>query len=241
MSAPRTDKGGWLKLPEHAGDVAVKPAAYLPIYEELLGFLRTQSFALLELGVWNGHSLAMWRDAFPHATVIGIDLRPPEIDLGPRVHIFEGDQADASLLGRLRAEHAPDGFDVIIDDASHLGVTTARSLQVLYIDHLRPGGLYMLEDWGTGYLVDWSDGGDLTEPIDVATLDSSLEGASGNGHCSFPSHDLGMVGVVKRLVDHSAANSIAFLNPSRLQSALPIEKMIIQDGIVTLLKPLLVK
>jgi hypothetical protein len=29
----------------------------------------------------------MWRDAFPLATIVGVDLAPPDIDLGPRVHI----------------------------------------------------------------------------------------------------------------------------------------------------------
>ena len=121
--------------------------------------LRDRSFALLELGVWKGDSLAMWRDCFPGATIVGVDMLPPDLELGPRVTIVQGDQTDGELLARLRDEHAPDGFEVIIDDASHLGELSAESLAVLYTRHLRPGGLYFIEDWGTGYLTDWVDGG----------------------------------------------------------------------------------
>lgn len=114
----------WLRLPENRPTgIAVKPTPYLPIYEQLLAPLRRRKFALLELGVWGGHSLEMWRDAFPRATVIGVDLTPPDLDLGPRVHIMRGDQADAELMQRLRNEYAPSGFDIIIDDASHMGIT----------------------------------------------------------------------------------------------------------------------
>ena len=132
---------GWLRLPEgRSSDISVKPAAYLPVYEELLGPLLRESFTLLELGVWRGDSLKMWRDAFPLAAIVGLDLDPPELDLGPRVHVIAGDQSDVGLLGLVRAEYAPGGFDVIIDDASHLGSLSARSLKALYRQHLKPGG-----------------------------------------------------------------------------------------------------
>jgi hypothetical protein len=72
----RSRKHGWLELPAHDTDSRVKPAAYLPIYEDLLGFLRSRRFVLLELGVWKGHSLMMWRDAFPGATIVGVDCGP---------------------------------------------------------------------------------------------------------------------------------------------------------------------
>lgn len=72
---------GWLSLPDSKkDDPVVKPAAYLPIYEQLLFPLREQPFTLLELGVWSGASLEMWRDSFPRATIVGIDLGPPELE-----------------------------------------------------------------------------------------------------------------------------------------------------------------
>lgn len=228
---------GWLRLPaDRQVDQAVKPPPYLPIYETLLAPFRRQSFVLLELGVWNGHSLEMWRDAFPRATIVGVDLQPPDMDLGPRVHIIEGDQTDAALMQRLRDAHAHAGFDVIIDDASHLGVTTARSLQALYREHLRPGGLYCIEDWGTGYLLNWPDGGPMTTTLDARNLDGASAPAT-SGALSMPSHDLGVVGVIKRLLDHTAGGTVRFAQPDAAGEVLDIESMCVWDGIVALRKP----
>ncbi|HEX4187119.1 MAG TPA: class I SAM-dependent methyltransferase [Solirubrobacteraceae bacterium] len=236
----RAHRGGWLQLPAgSATDAAVKPAPYLPIYEQLLRHLRKRAFTLLELGVWGGHSLQMWRDAFPRATIVGVDLAPPELTLGPRVHVIQGDQADAALMQRVRDELAPGGFDVIVDDASHIGITTARSLQVLYERHLRPGGIYVIEDWGTGYLPDWQDGGRMASSLDADQLDrgSAALQLESPEPISMPSHDLGAVGVVKRLIDHVARGTVRYGQPEAVDVPLAIDSMTIWDGIVVLRKP----
>jgi hypothetical protein len=231
---------GWLRLPETgAADPVVKPAPYLPIYERLLAPLRRQAFTLLELGVWGGDSLQMWRDAFPRATIVGVDLAPPDLQLGPRVHVVRGDQADVELMRRLRTEHAPAGFDVIVDDASHLGVTTARSLQTLYAEHLRSGGMYCIEDWGTGYLPGWHDGGRLASPLDLGDLDGSTTAMSFEvaTPIPMPSHEVGVVGLIKRLIDHTASGTVRFAQPEAVGDVLAIESMTVWDGIVVLRKP----
>jgi hypothetical protein len=235
-----SQREGWLRLPQSAAaDPAVKPAAYLPIYEQVLSPLRHRPFTLLELGVWNGHSLEMWRDAFLRATIIGVDLVPPDLDLGQRVHIVYGDQTDTELMQRIRTDLAPEGFDVIVDDASHVGITTARSLKALYTEHLRPGGLYCIEDWGTGYLVDWWDGGRITSPVDVEHIDSAtaLMQVGVNAPVPMPSHDLGTVGVVKRLIDHAASGSVRAAQPDAIGNVLAIQSMTVWDGIVVIRKP----
>jgi SAM-dependent methyltransferase len=220
---------GWLRLPDHRPiDAGVKPAPYLPIYEELLRPLRRQAFTLLELGVWGGHSLEMWRDAFPRAAIIGVDLDPPNTDLGRRVVMFRGDQADPVLMQRVRDTYAPRGFDVIIDDASHIGITTAQSLQVLYREHLRPGGLYCIEDWGTGYLPDWHDGGRMVSTLDIRHLDSSTvtmrDGVA--GPIPMPSHDIGAVCVIKSLIDHTASATVRMGQPDLVGNIMAIDMAI---------------
>jgi SAM-dependent methyltransferase len=232
-------RSGWLRLPDRPEfDVGVKPSVYLPIYEELLGHLRLRRFTILELGVWHGDSLEMWRDAFPRATIVGVDLNPPPMDLGPRVHVVQGDQTDAELMNRLRAQHAPSGFEVIIDDASHMGVTSARSLQHLYRQHLRAGGIYVIEDWGTGYMPSWFDGGPAQEPLGIDRLDASTVPMGEEPQpIPMPSHDIGLVGVVKRLVDHVAAVVYQAHQPEMLEEALDIEWMRVYAGLVALRKP----
>jgi hypothetical protein len=50
---------------------------------------------------------------------------------------------------------APEGFDVIIDDASHIGELTKTTFWYLFDHHLKPGELYALEKWGTRYCDDF--------------------------------------------------------------------------------------
>lgn len=227
-------------MPESAaGDDGAKPVAYLPIYEQILGHLRKRAFTLVELGVWAGHSLEMWRDGFPRATIVGVDIAPRDLHLGNRVHVVRGDQGDAALMQRIRNDFAPGGFDVIVDDASHVGITTARSLKALYQEHLRPGGLYCIEDWGTGYMPGWHDGGQIATRVEVADLDDATvpmqDGV--DAPVPMPSHDLGVVGVVKRLIDHTARGTVRAVQPDAIGDALDIDSMTVWDGIVVLRKP----
>ena len=87
-----------------------------------------------------------------------VDLGHLELDLGPRVHVVQGDQADAARAAGVTSDFAPQGFDLIIDDASHFGGSDRTVVATAVPQHLRPGGLYVIEDWGTGYLADWPTG-----------------------------------------------------------------------------------
>ena len=62
------------------------------------------------------------------------------------------------LLSVVARKTAPEGFDIIIDDASHFGDLTKIAFWHLFDNHLKPSGLYVIEDWGTGYWSDWTDG-----------------------------------------------------------------------------------
>ena len=121
----------------------------------------------MEVGVKNGGSLKLWRDYFPHGAIVGIDRKLPQrLETGERIQVFQGDQADTAFLSKLASRTAPDGFDIIIDYASHIGELTKATFWHLFDRHLKPGGLYAIEDWGTGYLDDFPDGKILSEAID---------------------------------------------------------------------------
>jgi hypothetical protein len=45
---------------------------------------------------------------------------------------------------------APEGFDIIIDAATHLGALSRVSFWQLLTQHLKRSGLFVIEDWGTG-------------------------------------------------------------------------------------------
>lgn len=212
---------GWLRMPPNPDLwVWAKPPDFERAYEYLLAPLRDEPFALLELGVAQGDSLAMWADGFPRATIVGVDLELPERELGSRVHLVRGDQTDRELLASLRSRFAPEGFRVIIDDASHVGAVSSASLEALFVEHLQPGGLYVIEDWETGYFPahSWPDSHELESRVDVATL------AEETGDGRMPSHDAGMVGFVKTLIDHVG------------RGPLPIASVIVRAGMVILRK-----
>jgi len=174
---------------------------YLRDYDQKFANLRESPVALLEIGVHRGGSLHMWRDYFPQGTIAGFDLNPPAgfSDESGRIHIYQCDQANAPALRAAATAASPAGFDIIIDDASHMGAPTAITFQSLFYDHLRPGGFYAIEDWGTGYWDSWPDGG--------APQMQPAPHFRSHGK-RFPSHDLGMVGFLKQLVDECALPDI---------------------------------
>jgi SAM-dependent methyltransferase len=153
-------------------------------YDSIFERLRHADLSLLEIGVDHGGSLLLWRDYFPRGKIVGIDQVPVALeDAERRIRIYTGRQEDTEFLSHVAHESAPGGFDIIIDDASHVGGLTRMTFWHLFERHLKPGGIYAIEDWGTGYWSDWEDGNLLREG---------------------EPHQAGMVGFVKELVDEQA-------------------------------------
>lgn len=195
---------------------------YLANYEEFFAELDGEAFDLLELGVARGESLRFWADRYPQARITGIDVVLPDIAFeDDRVAMYEGGQQDGAFLARVARERAPGGFDVIVDDASHIGHLSQRAFNHLFYDHLKPGGFYVVEDWGTGYWPHYLDGrayhpalrgptrrDRLAERLPFADAADGSFAARLRGKVAStlirrrnPSHDAGMVGFVKSLVD----------------------------------------
>ena len=154
------------------------PNGYLRTYDRVFEELIDRPVKVLELGVRTGGSLGLWCDYFPNGTIAGLDLNPPTGKLDrDRIRIF--------LLSKIAAEVAPDGFDIVIDDASHVAAPTRTGFWHLFENHLKPGGLFAIEDWGTGYWENWPDGSAWREG---------------------EPHHAGMVGLVKELVDEAGVH-----------------------------------
>lgn len=120
---------------------------YTPLYEKYLGRHRDEPLTLLEMGVWQGASLRMWREYFPNATIVGIDNKDRNIHiLG--VEMLFSDQDNPHLVKAMSDLDPPPS--VIIDDASHVSSKTIRTFQNLF-PILQPGGIYVIEDLQTSY------------------------------------------------------------------------------------------
>jgi len=175
---------------------------YLRIYDPIFSNYADEEINLLEIGILSGGSLFLWRDYFPKGKIFGIDLNVPEhLNKEERIKVFSGSQQDENFLDSV-AKNTVDGFDIIIDDASHIGKLTKISFWHLFENHLKPGGIYVIEDWGTGYWGDWPDG-EVYRPAkriysffyDFLRRIRVLKGDY------FYNHSFGMVGFIKQLVD----------------------------------------
>ncbi len=174
-----------------------KSDEYLRNYDRAISHLRDMPIALMEIGVNRGGSLFLWRDYFTRGKIFGVDLNPPAdfADSSGRIRMFKGDQGSAAQMDAIAKEASPNGFHIIIDDASHLGSLTAITFQTLFYKHLKPGGFYAIEDWGTGYWESWPDG---SKPVYHKKAQFDNQGNQ------FPSHQGGMVGFLKKLIDECA-------------------------------------
>ena len=186
------------------------PLGYLAYYDPFLVQWVDKKITLLELGIFKGESIALWRDYFPNGNIVGIDKNLSRLtrnhDLGERIHLFQGKQDDASFLTRVARQTAPDGYDIIIDDASHDAEPTKISFWHLFDNHLKPGGLYVIEDWTSGYWDDWPDGKTVRPPSAAERVGEAIFSAlPRQTKRRLKSHDFGMVGFVKQLVDEQGA------------------------------------
>jgi hypothetical protein len=200
---------------------------YLEVYDPILSPWADNEIKLLEVGIRRGGSLRLWRDYFPRGMIAGIDLEIPDGFVpGERIQVFQGNQTDTQFLSKVANKIAPQGFDVIIDDASHIGQLSKTTFWHLFEHHLKPGGVYVIEDWGTGYFDDFPDGKKF-DPKPSATD-------------PFPCHSHGMVGFVKELVDEQAAGSITLGRNEEFRLS-KFENLVITQGVVVVrkLKPIL--
>src|SRR5262245_52680223 len=104
-----------------------KGPQYLSFYEELFSSLRSMKLSILEIGIFQGESLKLWHSYFPNAKIYGLDINPPNLDLGSRVRVARADQADAAAIDSIIRNWGVDFFDIIIDDASHIGNLSAAT------------------------------------------------------------------------------------------------------------------
>lgn len=122
--------------------------AFTGIYEGYLDPIRRDVRRVLEVGVWHGASLRMWRDYFPEAHVYGIDIEAKELG-EERITTLVADQADRDHLWA--ATRAGGGCDLIVDDGGHTMEQQQVSLAALFPCVL-PGGYYILEDLHTSLM-----------------------------------------------------------------------------------------
>jgi 23S rRNA U2552 (ribose-2'-O)-methylase RlmE/FtsJ len=118
---------------------------YFDIYHRHFNKFRGRAVNVLEIGVYSGGSLDMWRHYFgPQCRVFGVDIEPDcKIYEDDSVKVLIGDQADRGFWQNLRKQIPR--VDIIIDDGGHEAHQQIPTLEEM-LPHLREGGVYLCED-----------------------------------------------------------------------------------------------
>lgn len=143
---------------------------YTPHYFFHFLKFKNKKIKLLEIGIGGyenpqqgGGSLRMWERFFTKGEIYGVDIYDKtQLEEG-RIMIKQGSQVDSLFLESLSEEAG--GFDIIIDDGSHLNEHIIFTFEVLF-PKLKDNGIYVIEDVQTSY---WTEFGGDPENHDSET------------------------------------------------------------------------
>jgi hypothetical protein len=138
--------------------VLFKGKRLVDLYARNLSERRIYPRQILELGIWQGGSAALWFELFQPRKLVAVDIAEGceneafnsyVREQGPegRLKTYWGlDQADSERLAEIVEREFDGPLDLVIDDASHLYGPTKASFETLF-PRLQSRGLYCIEDW----------------------------------------------------------------------------------------------
>jgi predicted O-methyltransferase YrrM len=154
----------WHRAPTNSDWVCLRKCRdftnrYLAVADEFRGC------RMVEIGVDQGGSTAFFWKLLQPEKLIAIELSSEPVetvtnflsahDPENRVDIHWGiDQSDRTTVPDILDQAFGDRpLDFVVDDASHLLVPSTATFEMLF-PRLRPGGLFMLEDWSCDHLIE---------------------------------------------------------------------------------------
>jgi hypothetical protein len=123
---------------------------YFDIYDRHFAQFRNKPVIVVEIGVWNGGSLQMWKNYFgAQAKIYGIDIDPRcKILEEEQITVLIGSQEDKEFLRSLVTKIG--SIDIVIDDGGHMMNQQITAFQELY-PFVSENGIYLCEDTHTSY------------------------------------------------------------------------------------------
>jgi 23S rRNA U2552 (ribose-2'-O)-methylase RlmE/FtsJ len=130
---------------------------YLEIYERHFSKYKNKEVVILEIGVFQGGSLRMWKEYFgKNAKIYGLDINPECKKLEENgIEILIGSQEDRNFLKKIK-KIIPK-VDILIEDGGHMMNQQIITFEELY-DHVKSDGIYLCEDMHTSYWRDYGGG-----------------------------------------------------------------------------------
>jgi len=130
---------------------------YFEVYDRHFSRYRGKDLVLVEIGVFQGGSLQMWKNYFgDKVKVYGIDINPncKQVE-EENISILIGSQSDREFLRTVKQTIPP--IDILIDDGGHTMRQQIVSFEELF-DHVKPDGVYLCEDIHTSYNMHYGGG-----------------------------------------------------------------------------------
>lgn len=130
---------------------------FFDVYDRHFARYRGKEVVILEIGVFHGGSLQMWKEYFgDKARIYGMDINPRCKELEEdRVKILIGSQSDRDFLRKVKKELPP--IDILIDDGGHTMQQQIITFEELY-GAVKPDGVYLCEDLHTSYWLQYGGG-----------------------------------------------------------------------------------
>lgn len=118
---------------------------YFDVYDRYFAKFVGSKVNVMEIGIFSGGSLQMWRSYFGNDShIYGVDIEDAcRAYQNEYTTILIGDQEDHLFWQRLKKQVKK--IDIIIDDGGHTPEQQQCTLEEL-LPHLRPGGVYVCED-----------------------------------------------------------------------------------------------
>lgn len=118
---------------------------YFDIYHRHFARFIGREVRIMEVGVYSGGSLRMWREYFgPSSRIYGVDIEPACLEYkAENIDILIGDQGDRAFWRKVK-ETVPK-IDIFIDDGSHLYDHQMITLEEM-LPHIGPEGVFLCED-----------------------------------------------------------------------------------------------
>lgn len=149
---------------------------------------------VVELGIARGGSTALLNELFGPDLLVALEISPDPVRLLSQyikdhgvsgvVHpYYRVDQSDRAAVARIVGDEIGDrSIDLVIDDASHQYTETRSSFETLF-PLVRPGGLFIIEDWNVDQLMgDAIDQArhDPSSPHHAAIIENDANGSGPN-------------------------------------------------------------
>lgn len=130
---------------------------FFEIYDRHFSKYRGKEVSILEIGVFQGGSLQMWKNYFgDKVKVYGIDINPKCKEFEEEnIEIFIGSQSDRKFLKEVKSKIPK--IDILLDDGGHTMSQQIITFEELF-GHIKDNGVYLCEDLHTSYWLEYGGG-----------------------------------------------------------------------------------